>query len=144
MPADSRRRSCRVWCRAKSRKSWIAMSVVTMLASTMPARKSSGSRTRSDEKTAGMATGVLGCAGVPLRLAGGADLVADAPHGNDRRGVAELAAELPDVDVDRARVAGEGVAPDALEQLVARQDEPAVVEELPEQVELLGRELHLL
>ena len=39
---------------------------------------------------------------------------------------------------------GEGVAPHALEQLVARQHEPAVVEQLPEQVELLRRELDLL
>ena len=53
----------------------------------------------------------------------GRDLVPHAPHGHDRRGVAELAAELPDVDVDGARVAREGVAPDALEQLVAREDE---------------------
>ena len=45
--------------------------------------------------------------------------------------------------VDRARVAGERVAPDALEQLVAREHEPAVVEQLPEQVELLRRELDL-
>ena len=72
------------------------------------------------------------------------DLVADAPDGDDRRRVAELAAQLADVDVDRARVAGEGVAPDALEQLVARQHEAAVVEQLPEQVELLRRELDLL
>ena len=48
------------------------------------------------------------------------------------------------MDVDRARVAGERVAPDALEQLVARQHEAAVVEQLPEQVELLRRELDLL
>ena len=48
------------------------------------------------------------------------------------------------MDVDGAGVAGERVAPDALEQLVARQHEPAVVEQLPEEVELLGRELHLL
>ena len=72
------------------------------------------------------------------------DLVPDAPDGHDRRGVAELAAELADVDVDGARVAGEGVAPDALEQLVAREHEAAVVEQLPEQVELLRRELDLL
>ena len=46
--------------------------------------------------------------------------------------------------VDSTRVAGEGVAPDALEQLVAREHEPAVVEQLPEEVELLRRELDLL
>ena len=48
------------------------------------------------------------------------------------------------MDVDRARVAGEGVPPDALEQLVAGEHEPAVVEQLPEQVELLRRELDLV
>src|SRR5688572_396821 len=46
--------------------------------------------------------------------------------------------------VDGARVAGKRVAPDALEQLVAREYEAFVVEQLPEQVELLGRELDLL
>src|SRR4029077_7743346 len=49
-----------------------------------------------------------------------------------------------DVDVDGARVAGEGVAPHTLEQLVTREHEPAVVEELPEEVELLRGELDLL
>src|SRR5687768_12004398 len=72
------------------------------------------------------------------------DLVADAPDGDDRRRLSQLATKLPDVDVDRASVAGECVAPDALEQLVAREHEPTVVEQLPEEVELLGRELHFL
>src|SRR5207237_4178587 len=72
------------------------------------------------------------------------DLVPHAPDRDDGRRVAELASELADVDVDRARVPGEGVAPDSLEQLVAREDEAAVVEQLPEQVELLRRELDLL
>ncbi len=48
------------------------------------------------------------------------------------------------MDVHGARVAGKGVAPDALEQLVAGQHEAAVVEQLPEEVEFLGRELNLL
>ena len=47
------------------------------------------------------------------------------------------------MDVDRPRVAGERVAPDPLEQLVAREHEATVVEQLPEQVELLRRELDL-
>src|SRR4051812_20005958 len=68
-------------------------------------------------------------------------VVADAPDGDDGTGVADLAAELADVDIDRARVAGERVAPDALQQLVARQHHPAVLEQGPEEVELLGREL---
>ena len=46
--------------------------------------------------------------------------------------------------VDRSRVAREGVAPDPLEQLVAREHEPAVIQQLPEQVELLRRELDLV
>src|SRR5437868_8038467 len=81
-----------------------------------------------------------------LRLGGfarRAHLVAHAPHGDDRRRVAELAAELAHVYVDRARVAGERVSPDALEQLVAGEHEPAVVEQLPEQIELLRCELDL-
>ena len=44
------------------------------------------------------------------------------------------------MDVDRARVAGERVAPDALEELVAREDDAAMLEQLPEEVELLRRE----
>ena len=48
------------------------------------------------------------------------------------------------MDVHGTRVAGERVAPDALEQLVAGQHEPAMVEQLPEEVELLRRELDLL
>src|SRR2546421_2034430 len=104
----------------------------------MPSRNTAGSRKRSD-LSIGAYTVALGADRVPR----GADLVADAPHGHDRRGLAELAAQLPHVDVHRAGVTGERVAPDALEQLVARQDEPTVVEQLPEEIELLRRELHL-
>ena len=74
----------------------------------------------------------------------GGHLVADPPDGDDRRRVAELAPNLPNVDVDGPRIAGEGVPPHALEQLVAGEHEPAMVEELPQQVELLRRELDLL
>src|SRR5438067_3361615 len=105
----------------------------------MPSRNSAGSRKRSD-LSIGLYTVALGTDRVPRRP----DLVADAPHGHDRRGLAELAAQLPHVDVHGARVPGERVAPDALEQLVAREDETAVVEQLPEQVELLRRKLDLL
>ncbi len=80
-------------------------------------------------------------------LTGGArgrHLVADAPDRDDRRRIAELAPQLADVDVDRAGVdPGVGVAPHALEELVAREHEPAMVEQLPQEVELLRRELHL-
>src|SRR6185295_18371177 len=68
----------------------------------------------------------------------------DTPDRDDRRGVAELPAQLADVHVHRSRVAGEGVAPHALEQLVARQHEALVVEQLPEEVELLRGELDLV
>src|SRR6476659_8914264 len=74
----------------------------------------------------------------------GRDLVAHAPDRDDRRGVAELAPQLPYVDVDGARVSREGVAPHTLEQLVACEHEPAVVEQLPEEIELLRGELNLL
>src|SRR5207237_2329847 len=77
-------------------------------------------------------------------LARRAHLVADAPHRHDRRRVAELSAQLADVDVHRASVACERVPPDPLEQLVARQDEPPVIEQLPQQIELLRRQLDLL
>ena len=46
--------------------------------------------------------------------------------------------------VDRSRIARERVPPDALEQLVAREDDPAMIEQLPEEVELLRREPDLL
>src|SRR6476469_8219992 len=72
------------------------------------------------------------------------DLVPDAPDGGDRALVAELAAKLADVHVDRSRIARERVAPHPLQQLVTRQHQAAVVEQLPQQVELLGRQLYLL
>src|ERR1700704_865709 len=90
-----------------------------------------------------MKTGLRG-GRVLLRLRRRGDLVTHAPNGDDGRGVLELAAQLAHVHIDRARIAGEGVTPDPLEQLVARQDEPAMIEKLPQQVELLGRKLDLL
>src|SRR6266545_2280212 len=98
------------------------MAVAINPLTTMPSRNSAGSRKRSD-LSIGPYTVALGVDRVPRR----ADLVADAPDGHDRRGLAELPAQLADVDVHGARVAGEGVAPDALEQLVAGQHEAAVV-----------------
>src|SRR4029079_8889999 len=82
------------------------------------------------------------CGGSGVAL--GRDLVADAPHGHDRRRVSELPPDLPDVDVHRPRVAGEGVAPHALEQLVSSEDDAAMVERLPQEVALLLRELYLV
>ena len=46
--------------------------------------------------------------------------------------------------IDGACVARERIAPDALEQLVARENEATVVEQLPQEVELLGRELNFV
>src|SRR5919204_3866304 len=108
------------------------MSAATSPLTTIPARKSAGSRKRIDLSTAS-----------PLgvhRVARRPDLVADAPHGDDRRRVPELPAELADVDVHGPRVPGKGVSPHALEQLIAREHEPAVVEQLPQEVELLRGE----
>src|SRR5262245_11141065 len=78
------------------------------------------------------------------RVLRGAHPVPDPPDGPDRRGVSELPPELADVHVDGSGVARERVAPHALEQLVTREHEAAVVEELPQQVELLRCELDLL
>ena len=88
-----------------------------------------------------LAGGAVGHAGAHLAVG---DLVPDAPDRDDRRRVAELAAELADMHVHRPRVARERVAPHSLEQLVTREDDAPVVEQLPEEVELLGRELDLL
>src|SRR5579864_1022439 len=149
MPSASRRSSLSVWSCAKERKSWTAIAVVTRAATRMPQRKISGRRTRSDENTPPSSleprvhyrtlrvSVASGPRGVLLRVADRRDLVADTPDRDDRRGVAELAPQLTDVHVNGSRVAGEGVAPDPLEQLVARQDEPTVVEQFPEEIELL-------
>src|SRR5690606_22124724 len=68
----------------------------------------------------------------------GGDLVARAPDGLDRAGVAQLAPQLAHVDVDRAGVAEEGEAPDPLEQLLAGEDQAPVLDQRDQQVELLG------
>ena len=56
-------------------------------------------------------------------------------------GPAELPAQLRDVDVDGARAARVAHAPDAVEQLVARDDDAGVLEQVREQVELLAGQL---
>src|SRR5262249_6770862 len=78
------------------------------------------------------------------RRALGRDLVAHAPHGDDRRRVSELPPDLADVHVDGACVTRERVAPYALQELVAGEHDPAMIEQLPEEVELLGGEPDLL
>src|SRR6476660_5172567 len=72
------------------------------------------------------------------------DLVPDAPDGGNRALVTELAAKLAHVHVHRARIPRKRVTPDALKQLIAGQHQAAVVEQLPQQVELLGGQLHLV
>src|SRR5690349_340919 len=104
---------------------------------TIAARNRAGSRKRSDRNTPPSSLGAH-------RIPCGCDLVPDAPHGDDRRGVPELAPDLPDVNVDGPGVAGERVTPDPLQELVASQHDAAMVEKLPEQVELLRRQLDLL
>src|SRR6266542_3171178 len=138
-PPASRRKSARERPSVYDWRSWNAIAAATSPNRITPARNSAGSWKRSERNTPALPE--LSARG---RLASGRHLVADAPDGDDWRGFAELAAQLANVHVDRARVAGERVAPDALEQLVARQHQPAVVEQLPEQVELLRRELHFL
>src|SRR4051794_5411145 len=62
--------------------------------------------------------------------------VPDAPHGGERQGVAELLAELANMDVDGALVAVPPLAPDAVEDLLAGKSKAGVVGQEPEQVEL--------
>src|SRR5439155_25815760 len=68
-------------------------------------------------------------------------LVPGAADGADQPRPAELAAELPDVDVDRARAAGIREAPDPVEEAVAREDDSHRLDEVSEQVELLRGQL---
>src|SRR2546423_8507097 len=105
----------------------------------MPRRKSAGNRKRSELNIL-LYKVLLGLDRIPRRP----DLVADAPHGHDRRRLAELPSQLAHVDVHCSRVSGEGVAPDAFEQLVTSQHESAMVEQFPEEVELLRCKLNFL
>src|SRR3954447_612860 len=72
------------------------------------------------------------------------DLIADAPHRHDGAIVPELASKLTDVDVHGPRVTYEGVSPDALQQLLACQHHAAMVEQLPQELELLRCQLDVL
>src|SRR6266576_1610311 len=138
-PIASRRRSdfdrLRTYPWKRRSATTAAMSPLT----TMPSRKSAGNRKRSELniRTYKVSLGLD-------RIARGPDLVADPPHGHDRRGLAELSSQLPNVDVHGAGVAGERVTPDPLEELVPREHEPTVIEQLPQQIELLGSELDLV
>src|SRR6202022_4484549 len=76
---------------------------------------------------------------------GVAEAVADAPHREQVLGLLgvalELLAQVTDVDVDRARVAERGVAPDLGEQHVARVDAAGVPRDGGEDLELHERRL---
>src|SRR5215831_7882207 len=55
---------------------------------------------------------------------------------------AELRAEAADMHVDRSRFDQALVAPDALEQPIARHDAILVLDEIPQQLEFPSREAH--
>src|SRR6476620_1395412 len=76
----------------------------------------------------------------------GSQRVADAAHGANEAGLAVgfgLAAQVPDVDVERLRRRLEVVPPDALVDRVARDDDVGVREQQLEQVEFGLRQLEL-
>src|SRR4029450_9446176 len=64
------------------------------------------------------------------------------PQTRSRVGVDALRSALPDMDVDRAGVGREGVAPDPLQDLVPGQHQTAVADQVGEQLELPGGELY--
>src|ERR1700716_4162370 len=60
--------------------------------------------------------------------------VADAPHRRQLEAVAQLSAQLADMDVDSSFVADPAHTPHAVEQLAAGQGQPAVLGQVGEQV----------
>src|SRR5688500_13849817 len=75
------------------------------------------------------------------------ELVAEAVHGENVLRMARVGLDLlpkpGDVDVDRARRGHGVVAPDFVEQLVARQRRAAVLDEVAQQLEFTRRQLNL-
>ena len=72
------------------------------------------------------------------------ELVAELLDRLDRVGEhRQLFAQPPDVDVDGARAAGVVVAPDVGQQQIARQHAAAMLDEILQQQELLGRQPHV-
>src|SRR4051812_50094167 len=69
-----------------------------------------------------------------------AESVADAPHRGEGQVVAELLAQLADVDVDGAVVAGPVDAPHPVDQLLAGQGDALVARQEGQQIELPGGE----
>src|SRR3990170_6400320 len=80
------------------------------------------------------------------RLPLGGEAVADVAHGldEDARARLDLAAQTADVDVDGAGAAEVLVAPDTVEQRLAREHLAAVRHQKAQQLELLEREAHRL
>src|SRR5438552_727220 len=71
------------------------------------------------------------------------ETVAEADDGFDlAAGGAELGAEASDVHVNRARFSGRVVSPYSFEQAIARLHAVAVIDEVPEQIELAPRKAH--
>src|SRR5262249_28536524 len=85
----------------------------------------------------GLSSGIASAASV----LGPDGLVPRAADGPDQLRLAELPAELRDVHVDRARPARVGHPPDAIEELIAADDDPGVLDQHREQVELLRCQL---
>src|SRR5665647_71512 len=102
-----------------------------------PSTSTSGSSARSWATTGRRSRPFSASATGWSRPAGRDQPVADAANGLDRRPVvAQLLAELPDVDVDGASLAGEVGSPDILQEAVPSQDHPGIAGKRDEQVEL--------
>src|SRR5688572_19599385 len=56
----------------------------------------------------------------------------------------QLLAQPADVDIHGPGAAGIAVSPDVAEQQIARQDAPAMLQEVAQEHEFLGRQLHLV
>src|SRR5581483_5288242 len=80
---------------------------------------------------------------LPPRISGRDELVAGASHRPDPLGISQLAPQLGDMHVDRAGSARIRHAPDEVEQALAREHDPGMLEEAREEVELLARKLDL-
>src|SRR6201995_96999 len=69
---------------------------------------------------------------------------ADGLELGDAERAVDLVAQVADVDVDDVRAVLVVVVPGVLEQLVAREDLAGVAHERLEELELLGRQVHLV
>src|SRR4051794_36723018 len=105
IPRASRRRSDRARLSVYDSMSWNAIAAATRPDTTTPTKKSAGIWKRRERNTPASTVLPAGSG-----LARRRDLVADAPDGDDRRRVAELAAKLAHVHVHGARVARKGVS----------------------------------